>query len=171
MTQRYSWYVDSRPTMWVLCRCYCSHSDSLRCLSSQVPLSVSPQVLPNEASSESRRRFAQAHSLGWLWRTASAGKHCTLKVFCPGENKYMNVAQVMLRKLAKVRSTLNEFLLRDENAAGLCSSHIICSDSLCGRTSVYYFETDRHKACGPHYALGCHGELQCRDSVHFSLLK
>lgn len=34
-------------------------------------------------------------------------------------------------------------------AAGLCTRHLICSESLCGHKSAYYFATERHKLCGP----------------------
>lgn len=41
----------------------------------------------------------------------------------------------------------------------------------CGHTSVYCFETERHKACVPQFVLGCHGERQHRGSFNFTLLK
>lgn len=60
------------------------------CLCVQVPHFVSLEVLSNEAFVERQRRSAETHSMGWLWRIASAGKHCTTEVCCPGEKETLS---------------------------------------------------------------------------------
>lgn len=57
------------------------------CLSLQVPHTFSSQVSPNKTFVERQQWPAQTHPLGWLRRTASAGKYSTPEACSDGKNK------------------------------------------------------------------------------------